>query len=83
MGTCIPKDYCGIRRFTISITYAVSQPNSMIMQREGVPLNQEIRKNRTFESVETAASNKVTTKYKKWCHILWLLRKKENNESDK
>ena len=56
----------------------------MTLQREeGVPLTQGIRKIRTFESVKSAAANKVITKYKKWCQILWLLREKENNKSGK
>ena len=72
MGTCSPKIlFYGIHQFTISIYHAVSQPSSMTLQREeGVPLTQGIRKIRTFESVKSAAANKVITKYKKWCQIL-------------
>ena len=43
--------------FAISMCHGVSQPNSMTLQREGVPLTQRFRKIGTFESVERAAAS--------------------------
>ena len=50
MENCsLKRLFCGTHCFTISVCEAVSQPNLMTVQREGVPLTQEIRTIRTFD----------------------------------
>ena len=54
----------------------------MTMQRKQVRLLKELEQLKHLSAKSTAA-NKFTTKYKKRCQILWLLRKREKYKSDK
>ena len=68
--------------FTIFIMHNVNLHPNLTVQKEGVPLTQGIRIIKTFKS-ESAAANKVTSKYEKWFQVLEPFSEMENNKSGK